>query len=55
MTVPKRYFLAMAFRKATLEDGVAKGIVKIEGDPGKVAPFFASFDSPVHPIRLTLR
>ncbi len=55
MTVPKRYFLAMAFGKATLEEGVSQGVVKIEGDPERVAPFFAAFDSPMYPIRLTLR
>ena len=55
MTVPKRYFLAMAFGKATLEDGLSKGIVKIEGKPELVPVFFSSFDSPMYPIQLTLR
>ena len=55
LTVPKRYFLAIAFGNATLEEGLSKGIVKIEGKPERVAPFFGSFDSPMHPIQLTLR
>ena len=55
LILPKQYFLAVAFGKATLEEGMAKGIVKLEGDSELVAKFFASFDSPVYPIRLTLR
>jgi alkyl sulfatase BDS1-like metallo-beta-lactamase superfamily hydrolase len=55
LTIPKRYFLAISFGKATLKDGLSQGIVKIEGKPELVAPFFDSFDSPMYPIRLTLR
>jgi alkyl sulfatase BDS1-like metallo-beta-lactamase superfamily hydrolase len=55
LIIPKQYFLAVVFGKATLEEGMEKGIVKVEGDPKLVAGFFASFDTPVYPIRLTLR
>jgi alkyl sulfatase BDS1-like metallo-beta-lactamase superfamily hydrolase len=55
LTMPKRYFLAMAFGKATLEDGLSKGIAQLEGKPEQVARFFAAFDSPMYPIQLTLR
>jgi alkyl sulfatase BDS1-like metallo-beta-lactamase superfamily hydrolase len=55
MTVPKRFFLAMALGKASLEDGLSKGIVKVQGKTEIVGKFFASFDSPDYPIHLTLR
>ena len=55
LTLPKRYFLAIAFGKATLEEGLSKGIVKIEGNPEFIEVFFGSFDSPMYPIQLTLR